>query len=128
MCVVFPRGFIKYHLFFLFFSLLFRVLYDTLNPKKRHSRSLQGQHIWGGGCVPKKPRAFLRARSGPPPPRPKNLSLSRFASLYSHHHARQSRRSSLFVFVSLEEEEEDKEDKEDKDEKEGGVSLGVVRV
>ena len=128
VCCLSPRLHKIPTFFFFFFSLLFRVLYDTLNPKKRHSRSLQGQHIWGGGCVPKKPRAFLRARSGPPPPRPKNLSLSRFASLYSHHHARQSRRSSLFVFVSLEEEEEDEEDKEDKDEKEGGVSLGVVRV
>ena len=77
---VFPRGFSKTPPFFLFlnpkpYCVLFRVLFDTLNPKKRHSLLfVTKKHFWGGDVSPIKPRAFYGAlcRSGPPP-RLKNL-------------------------------------------------------
>ena len=58
VCCLSPRLHKIPTFFFFFFSLLFRVLYDTLNPKKRHSRSLQGQHIWGG-MRPQKTKSFF---------------------------------------------------------------------
>ena len=49
---VFPRGFFKC----LFFPRLFRVLYNTLNPKKE-GRSLKGQKTFGGDASPKPERS-----------------------------------------------------------------------
>ena len=148
--VSFPAASPKHPPFFLFFlnpnkpyCVLFRVLCDTLHPKKRHSLvfvTYKKTHFFGGGMRPlllyNQERSFCGAlcRSGPPLPRLKNLFLSQArASFYDHLYARANKAAGyyrpfvfvLFVFVSS--LEEDKE--EDKDEKEGfGVSLGVVRV
>ena len=53
--VSFPAASPKHPPFFLFlnpkpYCVLFRVLCDTLNPKKRHSRSLK--KTFGGGVCP----------------------------------------------------------------------------
>ena len=114
--------------FFSFFlCVLFRVLCDTLNPKKRHSLLfVTKKHFWGG-CVPYKTKSVLwRASFWTTTATQKPLfSQARLFTTTTTRAKAAGYRPFvfvLFVFVSLEEEEEDK------DEKEGGVSLGVVRV
>lgn len=132
--VSFPAASPKHPPFFLFlnpkpYCVLFRVLCDTLNPKKRHSLLfVTKKHFLGGGCVPYKTKSVLwRALSfwtTTATQKPLFSQARLFTTTTTRAKAAGYRPFVfvLFVFVSLEEEEEDK------DEKEGGVSLGVVRV